>query len=340
MRWFFIAALTAGLLISTTNSTQAKVQPAPQKGLVVPVSGDVEVHVLLGELMCDYGEIWLDSPQKTHLMNYSRKENPTVNLKGVGKGTELVFANWPKHGFCNGRYMVTSDTNHGQLIPRGPNVWLYALEDGGDKDFDDLFLEITLRPTLPTIQGEPKAEELFAAVPRYELPWAKGASQRVCQKPGGSFSHRQVFAYDFCGRFSIHAPEKGVVVWVNQQYSAGNCNNYNLRYSANVVVLQTTTETQITFVHLEKGSVVVTPGQRVEKGQLLAQSGSSGYACAPHLHMEFQEACHPQMDKTKWGTGKNPWNCPTKPLSQEGLGFWIGGSYIPVLEEERAYKNE
>jgi murein DD-endopeptidase MepM/ murein hydrolase activator NlpD len=38
------------------------------------------------------------------------------------------------------------------------------------------------------------------------------------------------------------------------------------------------------YAHLRQGSALVRPGQRVSNGQLIAQSGNSGYSTGPHLH--------------------------------------------------------
>lgn len=39
--------------------------------------------------------------------------------------------------------------------------------------------------------------------------------------------------------------------------------------------------------HLKNGSIVVREGQKVKKGQVVAQAGNSGYSPFPHLHMTF-----------------------------------------------------
>jgi murein DD-endopeptidase MepM/ murein hydrolase activator NlpD len=38
------------------------------------------------------------------------------------------------------------------------------------------------------------------------------------------------------------------------------------------------------YFHLQQGSVLVRPGQRVARGEAIARSGDTGYATVPHLH--------------------------------------------------------
>lgn len=44
------------------------------------------------------------------------------------------------------------------------------------------------------------------------------------------------------------------------------------------------------YAHLKKGSVKVKIGERVHRGQLLAQLGQSGNSAAPHLHFQLSNA--------------------------------------------------
>lgn len=59
------------------------------------------------------------------------------------------------------------------------------------------------------------------------------------------------------------------------------------------------------YDHLRKGSVLVSPGDRVVRGQVIAEVGSAGASTEPHLHFEV------------WGTGyyelADPWAGPCGP---------------------------
>ncbi len=67
------------------------------------------------------------------------------------------------------------------------------------------------------------------------------------------------------------------------------------------------------YDHLKKGSILVKEGQRVRRGQVIAQAGSAGHSTAPHLHFEV------------WGAlfydPVDPWLGPCSPKDHRGL--WI-----------------
>ncbi len=76
------------------------------------------------------------------------------------------------------------------------------------------------------------------------------------------------------------------------------------------------------YDHLRKNSILVAPGDTVQKGQKIAEVGSAGHSSEPHLHFEV------------WGTGfyqlADPWagNCGpnyTTPLWENGNTPWDSG---------------
>jgi murein DD-endopeptidase MepM/ murein hydrolase activator NlpD len=58
----------------------------------------------------------------------------------------------------------------------------------------------------------------------------------------------------------------------------------------NYVVLEIAPGTFASYAHLRRGSLKVKPGDRVRRGQVLAQLGQSGNSAAPHLHFQLSNA--------------------------------------------------
>ncbi|WP_369936389.1 M23 family metallopeptidase [Xanthomonas tesorieronis] len=58
----------------------------------------------------------------------------------------------------------------------------------------------------------------------------------------------------------------------------------------NYVVLEIAPGTFASYAHLRRGSLKVKPGDRVQRGQVLAQLGQSGNSAAPHLHFQLSDA--------------------------------------------------
>lgn len=50
----------------------------------------------------------------------------------------------------------------------------------------------------------------------------------------------------------------------------------------------------VALCHLRRGSIAVTPGQRVHVGDLLARCGNSGNSTEPHLHLQAMSAADPE----------------------------------------------
>lgn len=82
---------------------------------------------------------------------------------------------------------------------------------------------------------------------------------------------------------AIRAARGGSVVSVKDSYGAGG-NSTAYRGQTNSVYILHDDGTFGVYAHLRRGSALVKPGQRVQIGQIIAQSGNSGYTTGPHLH--------------------------------------------------------
>lgn len=60
--------------------------------------------------------------------------------------------------------------------------------------------------------------------------------------------------------------------------------------TGNYVLLKCSDDIYALFAHLQKGSIIVKPGQRIRVNQPLGQLGHSGNSTMPHLHMQFMSS--------------------------------------------------
>jgi murein DD-endopeptidase MepM/ murein hydrolase activator NlpD len=120
----------------------------------------------------------------------------------------------------------------------------------------------------------------------YILPYPVGESyvvlQSICNSPG---SHRNQLAYDFDMPIGadVTAARGGVVMLTWDHTPDVGTEQY--QGQANYVYIKHDDGTVAFYAHLKQDSITVRIGDRVEAGQRIAASGSSGYTGEiPHLH--------------------------------------------------------
>ena len=143
---------------------------------------------------------------------------------------------------------------------------------------------LNYRSTLLQAMGDPgRRPQGF----RYAFPWV-GGPFRVTQGPNGrvsQFGPKGRYAMDIAmpEGTTIIAAREGVVVKTENRQSGRGPNP-----SGNFVRILHPDGTMGVYLHLMRGSVVVTEGQRVRQGQMLAKSGNTGNSTGPHLHFVVQ----------------------------------------------------
>jgi murein DD-endopeptidase MepM/ murein hydrolase activator NlpD len=134
----------------------------------------------------------------------------------------------------------------------------------------------------------------------YSYPFQKGHVFKISQGPGGEFSHKDMFAYDFMMPVGtpIYAARDGVVAVIKADSGVGGPNKKYID-DANYISIYHSDGTIANYLHLNKNGVVVKEGQSVKRGELIAYSGNSGFSSGPHLHFEVVQ---PALDfeKSKW----------------------------------------
>lgn len=123
----------------------------------------------------------------------------------------------------------------------------------------------------------------------YRLPFADGQGFEVSQAYGGRLSSHDNSATQHAIDFAmpagspVTAARAGVVIDVTLRYTEGGYDPAYL-YKANTVAILHADGTVAEYAHLSPGPAVVTPGERVDAGDLLGYTGNTGYSSEAHLH--------------------------------------------------------
>lgn len=119
----------------------------------------------------------------------------------------------------------------------------------------------------------------------YDLPYPKGVSHWMVQGYFTQFTHKRHAALDFKMPVGspISAARAGVVVRIKKDGRQGGIKKAN-RPHANYIIIQHADSSRAGYWHLKYNSVMVSVGDTVAKGRVIALSGNTGYTYFPHLH--------------------------------------------------------
>lgn len=121
----------------------------------------------------------------------------------------------------------------------------------------------------------------------YGLPYSIGSSYLVGQAFDGATTHRGKYAidWDMPQGTGVRAARNGLVMDVNESFTEGRLDPA-LKTRANYVKIRHRDGTIGHYAHLRHNGVRVNVGDRVVRGDLLGDSGNTGYSSGPHLHFE------------------------------------------------------
>jgi murein DD-endopeptidase MepM/ murein hydrolase activator NlpD len=108
----------------------------------------------------------------------------------------------------------------------------------------------------------------------------------------------------------VHAPFDGIIVkaedgmkerqsanlFVDLRVMLKNASQFDLirdgiqTVAGNFVVIENKKNLYAAFAHLQQGSIIVSSGQRIKKGQPIGKVGHSGNSTAPHLHFQLMDS--------------------------------------------------
>lgn len=143
----------------------------------------------------------------------------------------------------------------------------------------------------------------------YWLPYGSGKSFLLIQGYNGIFSHLQQNALDFLmpEGTEITAAREGTVFKVVQS-NTESCLRPECKKLGNFVLIYHSDNTIAEYFHIKLDGAKVKKGDKVQKGDIIALSGNTGYSSTPHLHFacyvptDFQNR---QFIKTKFKTSKS-----------------------------------
>ena len=183
---------------------------------------------------------------------------------------------------------LASDTpQHGELVlpPRSDTEVLTLRRR-------DPQMPMSLRYRLQYIPGDPAAEH--APTRPYRLPYALATAYPVSQAFPDSITHKDPssqFAIDFVMPIGtgVYAARGGTVIETEADFFESGQDLATDGSRANLVRVLHDDGTMAIYAHLNQNSVRVVPGQRVRRGEYLADSGNTGYSSGPHLHFAVQK---------------------------------------------------
>jgi murein DD-endopeptidase MepM/ murein hydrolase activator NlpD len=122
----------------------------------------------------------------------------------------------------------------------------------------------------------------------YRAPFAAARSFPVTQAPPDAITHRDAgsrHAIDIAMPVgtAVHAARDGLVINVAHKFFRGGTTQ-EVTDEANFVQILHDDGTTAVYAHLQLNTVRVRPGQRVGRGEYIANSGNTGFSSGPHLH--------------------------------------------------------
>jgi murein DD-endopeptidase MepM/ murein hydrolase activator NlpD len=121
----------------------------------------------------------------------------------------------------------------------------------------------------------------------YSLPFENNKKVFLIQAYDSKMSHKGEFALDFKVKrgTKICAARNGVVIATREDSDKGGLKPENLS-DGNYISIKHNDNSVAHYWHLKKDGVYINIGDTITSGQLIGESGNTGYSAFPHLHFE------------------------------------------------------
>jgi murein DD-endopeptidase MepM/ murein hydrolase activator NlpD len=208
---------------------------------------------------------------------------PRMVVEPRGDGSEISFVainecRCPvEFGLRVGADDATAKTGHAVVPPQSERVLLAIPAPAGVANIPFDFGYVI---------GEPGAQHSPARP--YRLPFAVAQSFKITQAPPDQYTHRDATSanaidFEMPVGTPIHAAREGMVINVAHRFFKTGLSSEMLN-EANFVQIMHDDGTTAVYAHLQLDTVRVRPGQRVRRGEYIANSGNTGFSGGPHLH--------------------------------------------------------
>lgn len=212
---------------------------------------------------------------------------PKVDFYNIKTDTSiLIFANNPE--FCPITAQFSFNTAN-LVLPKN-NQSLFVVPS---KTNNYLVVELVKIDTKKSYKYSYKVKsnygdatlQAFDTLYEYDLPFPKLDSFKLEQGYNGKFSHQNENALDFSmpEGTPISAARDGIVVAVVQDYKISCPNKTCIQYN-NFVTIYHSDGTFANYAHIQYCGSLVTVGDSVKQGDIIAISGNTGFTIGPHLH--------------------------------------------------------